>query len=62
MDSKIDPIIMNGSNYAVWAPDMENMFKSKGPWKYTKVVILDPTDSNVFISVDLNSHIWSGRS
>jgi hypothetical protein len=30
MASKIDPIVLNGSNYAVWAPDMETLLKSKG--------------------------------
>jgi hypothetical protein len=44
MASKIDPIVLNGSNYAVWAPDMETLLKSKGLWQYTKVVIPDPTD------------------
>jgi hypothetical protein len=44
MDLKIDPIVLNGSNYAVWEPDMETLLKSKGLWKYTKIVIPDPTD------------------
>jgi hypothetical protein len=46
MASKIDPIVLNGSNYAVWAPDMETLLKSKGLWKYTKVAIPDPTDAS----------------
>jgi hypothetical protein len=39
MDSKINPVILKGSNYAVWALDMETLLKSKGLWKYTKTMI-----------------------
>jgi hypothetical protein len=44
MDLNIDPVILNGSNYAIWAPDMETLLKSKEPWQYIKTVIPDPTD------------------
>jgi hypothetical protein len=44
MASNIDPVIMNGSNYVVWAPDMETLLKSKGLWNYMKTMIPDPTD------------------
>jgi hypothetical protein len=50
MSSKFDPIVLNGSNYAVWAPNMETLLKSKGLWKYTKVMIPDPTyDQKKFV-------------
>jgi hypothetical protein len=44
MDLKIDYVVLNGSNYAVWEPDMENLLKNKGPWKHIKVAIPDATD------------------
>ena len=39
MNSEIEHVVMNGHNYAIWAPDMETLLNSKGMWKYTKVVI-----------------------
>ena len=35
----IDPMVLNRSNYAIWAPDMETLLKSVGPWlcKYMKI-------------------------
>jgi hypothetical protein len=45
MASKIGLVILNGSNYAIWAPDMETLLKSKGFWQYMKTMnILDPTN------------------
>jgi hypothetical protein len=44
MDLKIDPIVLNRSNYVVWAPDMETLLKRKGLWQYMKVAIPDPID------------------
>ena len=52
MASKIDPIVLNGSNYAVWTLDMEILLKSKGLWQYTKVAILDPIDVHEKFVVD----------
>jgi hypothetical protein len=52
MDSNIDPVIMNRSNYASLAPYMETLLNSKGSWKYTKVVILDPKDDQEKFIVD----------
>jgi hypothetical protein len=52
MTLKINPIIMNGSNYVVWDLDMETLLKSKGLWKYTKVVIPDPTDASAKFVID----------
>jgi hypothetical protein len=51
MDLKIYPVVLKISNYAVWAPNMETLLKSKGFWKYTKVVIPDLTDehANLFL-------------
>jgi hypothetical protein len=54
MASKIDLVILNGSNYVVWAPDMETLLKSKGLWKYMKTVILDPIDDQEKFIVDGN--------
>jgi hypothetical protein len=42
MALEIDPVIMNGSNHAVCAMDMETLLKSKELWKYTNIVIVDP--------------------
>jgi hypothetical protein len=52
MALKIDHVVLNGSNYAVWAPDMETLLKRKGLWQYMKVVIPDPTDDQVKFVVD----------
>jgi hypothetical protein len=52
MASKIDPIFMNGSNYAVWAPDMESLLKSKGLWQYMKDVIPYPIDNQEKFTID----------
>ena len=52
MDSNIDLVVLNGSNYVVWAPDKETILKSKGLWKYTKIVILDPTNDQEKIVVE----------
>ena len=41
MTCKIEPIVLNGHNYAIWAPDMETLLKIKGVWKYTKATIPD---------------------
>jgi len=43
---------LNGSNYTVWAPDMETPLKSKGLWKYMHISILDPTDDEEKFVVD----------
>jgi len=51
-DLKIDIVVLSGSNYVVWAPDMETLLKSKGPWKYTKTAILVPTDDYMKLTVN----------
>jgi hypothetical protein len=56
MDLKIGPIILSGSNYAVWAPDMETLLKSKGLWKYKKIVIPYPTDDREKFFIDGKKH------
>jgi hypothetical protein len=43
MASNIDIVFLNGSNYVVWEPYMENLLKIKELWKYMKIVIPDPT-------------------
>jgi hypothetical protein len=52
MDLKIDPVVLNGSNYAVWEPYMETLLKRKGLCQYVKVGILDPTDDHAKFIVD----------
>jgi hypothetical protein len=52
MDSNINPLVMNRSNYAVWEPHMETLLKSKGLFQYMKTVILDPTDDQEIFYVD----------
>jgi hypothetical protein len=56
MDSNIDPIVLNGLDYDIWAPDIEILLKSKGLWKYTKTVILDPMDDQVKFVIDDKKH------
>jgi hypothetical protein len=48
----IDPIVLNKSNYAVWAPDMETLLKSKGMWWYMNIMIPDPTNNHAKFVVD----------
>jgi hypothetical protein len=52
MALKIYPLVLNESNYVVWAPDMETLLKIKGLWQYTKVEIIDPTNDQVKFVVD----------
>ena len=52
MASKINPIILNASNYAVWVPYMESLLKSKGLWKYMKVLIPWPTKNQTKFIID----------
>ena len=52
MDSKIEPSILDGLNYAIWAIDMETLLKSNRLWQYTKVSILDPFDAQEKFSID----------
>jgi hypothetical protein len=52
MASKIDPVILNESNYAIWVPDMETLLKSKIPWKYTITMIPYPTHNQENYIVD----------
>lgn len=47
MDSKIEPAILNGHNYAFWAQNMETLLKSKGLWQYMKATIPDLKDDQV---------------
>jgi hypothetical protein len=54
MDSNIDLVVLNGSNYVVWEPYMETLLKSKELWKYTKIVILDPTNDQEKFVVEGN--------
>jgi hypothetical protein len=53
MDLKINPVIMNGSNYTLWELDIETLLKSKGLWKYTNTVIPYPIDDQKKFVVDL---------
>jgi hypothetical protein len=52
MDLKIDHVVMNGSTYVVWAPEMETLLKSKGLWKYMNIVIPYPTDDQMKFIID----------
>jgi len=52
MGLEFDPVVLNGSNYVVWALDMKNLLKSKGLWQYTNIVVLDPTDCQENFIVD----------
>ena len=45
MDSNIELTILDGLNYDIREIDMEILLKSKGLWKYTKVLILDLFDA-----------------
>ena len=45
MASKIEPTILDGLSYAVWATDMETSLKSKGLWQYKKAAILDQSNA-----------------
>ena len=53
MASKIDPIVLDGLNYDIWALEMETLLKSKGLWKYTKTSILEMKDDKTkFVKKD----------
>jgi hypothetical protein len=52
MALNIHHAIMNGSNYIAWEPYMETLMNIKGLWKYTKIMILDPTNDQENSIVD----------
>lgn len=52
MASNIDPIVLNGLNYSIWAPNMETLLKRKGLWQYMKAVIPYPKDDQLKFVVD----------
>jgi len=52
MASKIDLLVMNGSNYAACELYMETLLKIKGLWKHTNIVILDQTDDQEKCVID----------
>ena len=52
MDSNIEHTDLDGLKYAVWLTDMEMLRKSKGLWKYTKILILDMSDAQEKFVVD----------
>ena len=54
MASKIDHVILDGLNYAIWEPDMETMMKSKAIQQYTKTVIPNPSDDQAKFIIDGN--------
>jgi hypothetical protein len=60
MASNIDLVILNGSNYAVWEPDMETLLKRKGLWQYMNIVIPDPTydQAKVSLLMERRMRLW----
>jgi len=52
MSSKLEPVILNGHNYGVWAQDMETLLKSKGLWQFTKTAVPDPKDDQQKFVID----------
>ena len=53
MVSKIEPVVLNGHNYAIWETYMETLLKRKGLWFFTKnyIVHLIDVDAKISISV-----------
>jgi hypothetical protein len=52
MDSNIDLILLNESNYTVWEPYMETLLKRKGLWKYMNIVIPNQMDDQEKYIID----------
>lgn len=52
MDSKIEHVILNGHNYAIWVPYMETLLKIKGLWQYFKDIIPNPKDDKAKFVID----------
>ena len=52
MDSKTEPVILNGNNYAIWGPNMEALLKREGLRQYTKVIIPNLIDDQVKFVID----------
>lgn len=44
MNFNIEPMFLNGHNYAMLEPYIATFLKKKRLWKYMKVTILDPKD------------------
>jgi protein associated with RNAse G/E len=49
---KIDLVVWNKSNSAVWKPNMETLLKSKGMCYYMKIVSPDPLEDEAKFIVD----------
>ena len=60
MDSKIEPIVLDSLNYAIWATDMEMSLKIKGLWHYMRVSILDLSDDQEKFVIDKNKNEFVG--
>jgi hypothetical protein len=52
MALKIDHVVLNGSNYVEWEPNMETLLKSEGLWQYTKTMIPTPIDDHEKFTID----------
>lgn len=44
MNFNIEPVLLNGHNYAMLEPYIATFLKKKRLWQYMKVTILDPKD------------------
>jgi len=47
MDFKIDPLILNGQNYAFWELELETLLNSKRLWQCTNTAIPNPEDDQM---------------
>ena len=52
MTSKKEALVLNGRNYAIYAPYMENLLKIKGLWKYMKASIKNLMDVDAIFIID----------
>jgi hypothetical protein len=52
MFSKVEPVILNGHNYGIWAQDMGTLLKSKVLSRFIETTILDLKDDQQKCIID----------
>jgi hypothetical protein len=46
MNSKPEPVVLDGHNYGIWAQGIETLLKSKALWQFSKITVPNPKDDH----------------
>ena len=55
MDSKLEPIFLKEHNYFILVIYTNKLLNRKGFWKFTKTIIVDPTNVYAKFSIDVKN-------